>query len=235
MKKIIVTLLLSGTSLVMTAQQKLNEMVNLERYAKDDQKILKKNDKKIDVVLIGNSITEGWVNQDSTFFKTNNYVGRGISGQTSPQLLLRFRQDVLDLKPKAVVINIGTNDIAENTGAYNPKFTLDNIKSMAELAQANGIKVILSAVLPVGKYPWSPEIKDVPQKIDELNKNIKAYAIEKKLPYIDYNTAMRDENGAMRAGLADDGVHPNMSGYVIMEKLAKEAINKVLVVKKAKK
>ena len=235
MRKIIITLLLSGTSLVMTAQQKLNEMVNLERYAKDDQKILKKNDKKIDVVLIGNSITEGWVNQDSTFFKTNNYVGRGISGQTSPQLLLRFRQDVLDLKPKAVVINIGTNDIAENTGAYNPKFTLDNIKSMAELAQANGIKVILSAVLPVGKYPWSPEIKDVPQKIDELNKNIKAYAIEKKLPYIDYNTAMRDENGAMRAGLADDGVHPNMSGYVIMEKLAKEAINKVLVVKKAKK
>ena len=235
MKKIIVTLLLSGTSLVMTAQQKLNEMVNLERYAKDDQKILKKNDKKIDVVLIGNSITEGWVNQDSTFFKTNNYVGRGISGQTSPQLLLRFRQDVLDLKPKAVVINIGTNDIAENTGAYNPKFTLDNIKSMAELAQANGIKVILSAVLPVGKYPWSPEIKDVPQKIDELNKNIKAYASEKKFPYIDYNTAMRDETGAMRAGLADDGVHPNMSGYVIMEKLAKEAIINKVIVKKVKK
>ena len=234
MKKIIVTLLLSGTSLVMTAQQKLNEMVNLERYAKDDQEILHQKDKKIDVVLIGNSITEGWVYQDSTFFKTNNYVGRGISGQTSPQLLLRFRQDVLDLKPKAVVINIGTNDIAENTGAYNPKFTLDNIKSMAELAQANGIKVILSAVLPVGKYPWSPEIKDVPQKIDELNKNIKAYASEKKFPYIDYNTAMRDEKGAMRAGLADDGVHPNMSGYVIMEKLAKETIDKV-VVKKVKK
>ena len=234
MKKIIVTLLLSGTSLVMTAQQKLNEMVNLERYAKDDQEILHQKDKKIDVVLIGNSITEGWVYQDSTFFKTNNYVGRGISGQTSPQLLLRFRQDVLDLKPKAVVINIGTNDIAENTGTYNPKFTLDNIKSMAELAQANGIKVILSAVLPVGKYPWSPEIKDVPQKIDELNKNIKAYASEKKFPYIDYNTAMRDETGAMRAGLADDGVHPNMSGYVIMEKLAKETIDKV-VVKKVKK
>lgn len=234
MKKIIVTLLLSGTSLVMTAQQKLNEMVNLERYAKDDQEILHQKDKKIDVVLIGNSITEGWVYQDSTFFKTNNYVGRGISGQTSPQLLLRFRQDVLDLKPKAVVINIGTNDIAENTGTYNPKFTLDNIKSMAELAQANGIKVILSAVLPVGKYPWSPEIKDVPQKIDELNKNIKAYASEKKFPYIDYNTAMRDEKGAMRAGLADDGVHPNMSGYVIMEKLAKETIDKV-VVKKVKK
>lgn len=229
MKKILslVTLLFSFIFSV-SAQKQLNELPNFERYAKKnaDLPILKEGEKR--VVFIGNSITDGWMDMRPDFFISNNYVGRGIGGQTSPQLLLRFRQDVINLKPVAVVINIGTNDIAENTGKYNPVFTLDNIKSMAELARANGIKVILSSVLPVGEYPWRKEIKFVPQLIDALNNQIKAYAKEMGFAYIDYNVSMRDENGAMIAGYASDGVHPTAEGYAIMETLAKDTIDEVL-------
>lgn len=229
MKKILslVTLLFSFIFSV-SAQKQLNELPNFERYAKKnaDLPILKEGEKR--VVFIGNSITDGWMDMRPDFFIYNNYVGRGIGGQTSPQLLLRFRQDVINLKPVAVVINIGTNDIAENTGKYNPVFTFDNIKSMAELARANGIKVILSSVLPVGEYPWRKEIKFVPQLIDALNNQIKAYAKEMGFAYIDYNVSMRDENGAMIAGYASDGVHPTAEGYAIMETLAKDTIDEVL-------
>jgi lysophospholipase L1-like esterase len=206
--------------------QKYNELINLRKYAKANSELPEpaKNEKR--VVFIGNSITQNWAEQRSDFFTANNYIGRGISGQTSPQLLSRFRQDVINLKPVAVVINIGTNDIAENSGAYDEDFTFGNIKSMAELAKANGIKVILSSVTPVGEYPWRKEILNVPQKIQSLNAKIKAYAKEKKFVYADYYSAMHDENHALIKSYGNDGVHPNAQGYEVMEKIIKEIIRK---------
>lgn len=220
MKKILFLLLTFCMSGVYA--QDITNAANYKRYAESNKNISKQ------VVFIGNSITEGWANASPEFFSANNYIGRGIGGQTSPQLLLRFRQDVINLHPAAVVINIGTNDIAQNTGEYLPQFTMDCIQSMAELAEHNGIKVILSSVLPVGEYPWRKEIKEVPQKIDALNANIKAYAESKGFAYIDYNTPMRRTDGSMKEGLANDGVHPTKEGFRIMEKIAKEAVNKVI-------
>ncbi len=208
--------------------QEFNKLINLYRYAEANAALPApvKGEKR--VVFIGNSITDGWPNAHPDFFKSNNYVGRGISGQTSPQLLSRFRQDVLNLKPVAVLINIGTNDVAQNTGPYNEEFTLGNIMSMAELADANGIKVILSSVTPAGEYPWRKEIKDVPQKIMSLNAKIEAYAKEKGFSYIDYFSVMCDENNALKSNLGTDGVHPNEEGYKIMEATAKKVIDKVI-------
>lgn len=228
MKKTILFILFFSFFTLFSYSQKYNEMINLGRYEGANAELKDPTKKEKRVVFIGNSITEGWVNQRSEFFTNNNYIGRGIGGQTSPQLLSRFRQDVINLKPVAVVINIGTNDIAENTGTYDPDFTLGNIKSMAELAKANGIKVILSSVTPAGGYPWRTEIKNVPEKIKALNKEIEAYAKANKFTYIDYFSEMCDENGALRSGLGDDGVHPNAEGYAIMERLAKKVIDKVV-------
>lgn len=227
MKKFILYALLL-TSFGSIHAQKLNDMVNLKRYSTENSSLpkVKKTDKR--VVLLGNSITEGWVRDNPEFFASNNYIGRGISGQTSPQLLLRFRQDVINLNPVAVLINVGTNDIAENTGLYDPAFTIGNILSMIELAQANNITPILSSVLPVGEYPWRKEIKDVPQKIDALNKQIKALADEKGLYYVDYNTKMRDANGALIKEYGKDGVHPTPEGYKVMEVIAKNIVNKAI-------
>lgn len=228
MKKIFYIMSLFSLFSIFCKAQNFNELINLQKYsaANAELPVPVKGEKR--VVFIGNSITEGWVNMRPDFFKQNNYVGRGIGGQTSPQLLSRFRQDVINLKPVAVIINIGTNDIAENTGPYNAEFTLENIKSMAELAQANGIKVILSSVLPVGEYPWRKEIKNVPNKIDALNAGIKAYAKAKNFAYIDYYTLMHDENRALKSNYGDDGVHPNEEGYLVMEKAAKAVITKLL-------
>lgn len=208
--------------------QEFNKLINLDRYAEANAALPAPAKGEKRVVFIGNSITDGWPNAHPDFFKSNNYVGRGISGQTSPQLLSRFRQDVINLKPVAVLINIGTNDVAQNTGPYKEEFTLGNIMSMAELADANGIKVILSSVTPAGEYPWRKEIKDVPQKIMSLNAKIKAYAKEKGFSYIDYFSVMCDENNALKSNLGTDGVHPNEEGYKIMEATAKKVIDKVI-------
>ena len=208
--------------------QEFNKLINLDRYAEANAALPAPAKGEKRVVFIGNSITDGWPNAHPDFFKSNNYVGRGISGQTSPQLLSRFRQDVINLKPVAVLINIGTNDVAQNTGPYNEEFTLGNIMSMAELADATGIKVILSSVTPAGEYPWRKEIKDVPQKIMSLNAKIKAYAKEKGFSYIDYFSVMCDENNALKSNLGTDGVHPNEEGYKIMEATAKKVIDKVI-------
>jgi lysophospholipase L1-like esterase len=208
--------------------QKYNDLINLKKYSEANSLLpaATKNEKR--VVFIGNSITQGWAEQRTEFFSANNYIGRGISGQTSPQLLSRFRQDVINLKPVAVVINIGTNDIAENTGVYDEEFTLGNIKSMAELAKANGIKVILSSVTPVGQYPWRKDIQDVPQKIQSLNAKIKAYAKANKFAYADYYSVMHDENHAMISSYGGDGVHPNAQGYAVMETVIKETITRTI-------
>lgn len=205
-----------------------NDYAQLERYKKANEMLKPPKAKEKRVVFLGNSITEGWVNVDSDFFEKNNFIGRGISGQTSPQLLLRFRQDVIDLKPKAVVLHIGTNDIAENTGPYNPEFTMSNIKSMVNLAKANDIKVILAAVLPATEFSWRKELGDRSEVIVDLNNRIKAYAKQEKIPFVDYHTALKNDKNGMDKDIAADGVHPTEKGYEIMKGLVLPVVQKVL-------
>lgn len=208
--------------------QDLYEKTNIKKYEKANRELPAPAKKEKRVVFMGNSITEGWVNTHPDFFKENNYIGRGISGQTSPQMLMRFYEDVIALQPKAVVINAGTNDVAENTGSYHPEFTLNNIKAMSSIAEANGIKVILTSVLPASQIKWRLDIKDAPQKIMALNKEIEAYAKANKYGYVDYFSAMKDENNGLPEKLSKDGVHPTGDGYAIMEKLVKEEIKKIV-------
>lgn len=216
--------LLSG---IFVNAQSAFDFANLTRY-KDENTSILSSKKKVDIVFMGNSITEGWVKSHPEFFSENNYTGRGISGQTTSQMLLRFQNDVVALQPKLVIINAGINDIAQNTGIYDPDFTFNNIKAMADIAQKNGIKVIITSVLPAAAFPWRKEITDAPQKVDALNKRLKQYADNNKLIFVDYNTAMRDSKGGMREGLSKDGIHPIPAGYAIMEPMIKNAINKTL-------
>jgi lysophospholipase L1-like esterase len=176
---------------------------------------------------MGNSITEGWGSLDPGFFKGKPYINRGISGQTTPQMLVRFRADVINLKPTVVVILAGTNDIAGNTGPSTLEMIEDNLTSMAELAKANGILVILSSVLPVFDYPWKPGMNPV-VKIAKLNEWIKHYANQHGLIYLDYYSSMVDERKGLKSAYTEDGVHPNEAGYKIMAPLTEEAIAKAL-------
>ena len=179
------------------------------------------------VVFMGNSITEGWINTCPEFFEGRPYINRGIGGQTTPQMLIRFRQDVINLHPKVVVILAGTNDIAGNTGPSTLEMIEDNLASMAEIAHANGIKVILCSVLPAYDYPWRKGMEPN-VKIPELNKWIKNYAEKNKFIYLDYFSAMVDEKNGMQADLSGDGVHPNKKGYEIMQPMVEKAIAKAL-------
>jgi lysophospholipase L1-like esterase len=177
------------------------------------------------VVFMGDSITQGWYLDES--FPGKPYINRGISGQTSPQMVLRFRQDVIDLKPRVVVILAGTNDIAENTGPITLEESEGNLMTMAELATANHIRVVLCSVLPAFDFPWRPGLTPAP-KIDALNAWIKAYAAEKGYVYEDYHSAMKDERDGLPEKLSKDGVHPNAAGYAIMAPLAEAGIEKAL-------
>jgi lysophospholipase L1-like esterase/dienelactone hydrolase len=206
----------------------MKDFGDLNRYKQANSTLLPPKPNENRVVFLGNSITEGWVKLDSVYFSQNNYIGRGISGQTSMQLLLRFRQDVLALKPKVVVLHIGTNDVAENTGSYDPEFTIGNIQSMVEIAKANGLKVILASVLPATNFEWRRSVGNRSDMIVDLNKRLKAYADKNKITFIDYHSAMKNDKNGMNPDLAEDGVHPTMKGYKIMETLAKKAIEKVL-------
>jgi lysophospholipase L1-like esterase len=179
------------------------------------------------VVFMGNSITEGFALYFATLFPGKPYIGRGISGQTTPQMLVRFRQDVIALQPVVAVILAGTNDIAGNTGPSTLEMIEDNIASMAELAQANGIKVVLSSVLPVFDYPWKPGLEPAP-KIVALNRWIKAWAERHGAVFLDYHSVMADERQGMRREFAEDGVHPNEAGYRVMAPLAERAIAEAL-------
>lgn len=204
-----------------------NDWPNLSRY-KDANAALglpAANEKR--VVFMGNSITEGWVNTDAAFFAQNKYIGRGIGGQTTPQMLVRFRADVVALKPKAVVILAGTNDIAGNTGPSTLEMIENNLASMADLAKAHNIKVILCSVLPVYDYPWKPGLQPA-EKIVTLNAWIKKYAAENNCIYVDYWTPLADDRKGMKAAYANDGVHPTLAGYKVMEPLVQQAINKAL-------
>jgi lysophospholipase L1-like esterase len=175
------------------------------------------------VVFMGNSITEDWAKSFATLFPGKPYIGRGISGQTTPQMLVRFRQDVIALQPAVVVILAGTNDIAGNTGPATLEMIEDNLASMAELAHANGIRVVLSSVLPVYDYPWRPGLQPAP-KIIALNAWMKGYAAKHGMVYLDYHTAMADARGGMRGELSKDGVHPNEAGFRVMAPLVEKAI-----------
>ena len=219
-------LLISSTGAM---AQKHDQFANFKRYDKANKELPAPAKKEKRVVFLGNSITEGWVSIHPEFFKENGYIGRGIGGQTSYQFLLRFRNDVINLKPKLVIINAGTNDAAENTGPFDLDITFGNIASMAELAKANGIKVILTSVLPSSGFRWNKKVTDAADRIEALNAKIKAYAKENKIPYVDYYTPM--VSGAERAlnpAYSNDGVHPTLEGYLVMEALIKPAIEKAL-------
>lgn len=210
-----------------TEQQLRTDWANLARFRDANSKLPPPLSTDNRVVFMGNSITEGWQKYFPTMFPGKPYINRGIGGQTTPQMLVRFRQDVIALKPKVVVILAGTNDIAGNTGPSTLEMIEDNLASMAELASANGIKVVMSSVLPVYDYPWKPGLEPAP-KIIALNKWMKDYAVQHGAIYLDYHSAMADARGGMRSELANDGVHPNEAGYRIMAPLVDQAIDKAL-------
>ena len=209
--------------------QKNNDWARLGRYEKANKELPAPAKKEKRVVFMGNSITEGWVKIRPDFFEENGYIGRGIGGQTSYQFVVRFRPDVINLKPKLVVINAGTNDVAENTGPFDLQNTFGNIVSMVELAKTNKIKVILTSVLPAAKFGWNKSIKDAPAKIEALNALIKEYAKKNKIPYVDYYTPMvTGADRALNPAYSKDGVHPTAEGYEVMEALIKPVIDKAL-------
>ncbi len=204
------------------------DWANLARYRDENATVAPPARGEDRVVFFGDSITEGWGKvKESRFFPGKPYLNRGISGQTTPQMLVRFRQDVIALKPRVVVILAGINDIAGNTGPMTLAQTEDNLRSMAELARANGIAVILSAVLPAYDFPWRPGMKPA-GKVVELNVWLKDYAAKNNLTYLDYFTPMADDKQGLKAALTYDGIHPNAAGYAVMEPLAARAVQKAL-------
>ena len=210
--------------------QKTQDWPDFARY-RDSNDTLKAGPNTGDrVVFMGNSITDAWINQSPEFFANNHFIDRGISGQTTPQMLVRFRADVISLQPKAVVLLCGINDIAGNTGPSTLEMIADNIMSMAELAKINHIKVILCSVLPAFDFPWNPGSFPA-EKIIALNAWIKQYADKNRLTYLDYYTQMVDERKGMKSEYSADGVHPNKSGYLVMERIAEPVIRKKVKVK----
>lgn len=202
------------------------DWANLGRFKEDNEKIKALPADKERVVFMGNSITENWIKTYPDFF-TGHYVNRGISGQTTPQMLIRFRADVVDLNPAAVVILAGTNDIAGNTGSSTLAMIMNNIKSMAEIAEANNIKVLLCSVLPAYEFSWSKG-KEPAAKIIALNQRIKEYANSKGFVYIDYHSRMVDSRGGLDAKYTNDEVHPTAKGYNVMQPIIEKEIEKAL-------
>lgn len=221
-------LLLLTTMIAIGFSTEAQDWANLERFREDNAKLAAPRTCDDRVVFMGNSITQGWIDMIPEFFAGRHYINRGIGGQTTPQMLIRFRQDVIHLRPKVVVILAGINDIAGNTGPSSLEMIEDNLHSMTELAQANGIEVVLCSVLPALDFPWRPGM-DPAGKVVELNKRIEAYASIKGAVYCDYFTAMVDERNGLPAELSDDGVHPNEAGYAIMEPFVEKAIARALL------
>jgi lysophospholipase L1-like esterase len=211
-------------------EDQLKDWPNLQRYQAENAALAAPAAGVPRVVFYGDSITDGWGRWTGTgpFFPgKDNYVNRGISGQTTPQMLVRFQQDVVHLRPAAVLILAGTNDIAGNTGPSTPLMTEDNFASMAGIARASGIKVIVASILPAASYPWKPSVDPVPV-IREINQWLKDYCSSEGCVYLDYYSAMVDDKGGMKPGLAKDGVHPTAEGYAIMAPLAEAAIVQAL-------
>lgn len=214
-------------------QTRLNDFANLARYREANSKLAPPAKGENRVVFMGDSITDGW--KLNEYFPNQPFVNRGISGQTTSQMLLRFRPDVIDLKPKVVVILAGTNDISGNTGPTTLETIEGNLASMVEIAHTNGINVVLASIMPVSDYNktsmGNPIIRTVqrpPSQIVALNSWIKQFCAERKIVYLDYFSAMADEKGFLKAEIANDGLHPNAKGYEIMKLLAERAINTAL-------
>lgn len=210
-------------AMIQSSSLQAQDWANLARYKNENAQLElpKANEKR--VVFMGNSITEGWIKKDPDFFSGKPYVNRGISGQTTPQMLLRFQADVIALKPKVVVILAGINDIAGNTGPSTLEMIEDNISSMSVLAKSAGIKVVLSSVLPAYDFPWRPGLSPA-EKVVLLNEWIKNYASKNGFIYLDYYSPMVDDRKGLKAEYTTDGVHPNEKGYKIMEPLVEKAI-----------
>ena len=218
-KLVLVSLLLVAVGLF--AETK--DWAQFERYESKNKALVERPD----VVFMGNSITDCWADTVPAFFADNNFVGRGISGQVSSQMLVRFQEDVINLHPKVVVICCGTNDIAQNNGYISLEHILMNIKSMCELARANKIKPIVCSTLPAKGFKWRPEMKPA-NDIIRLNEMIKEYAKENKIPYVDYHSALKDEENGLPLKYSKDGVHPNAQGYAVMERVIMPILKKVL-------
>jgi lysophospholipase L1-like esterase len=209
-------------------QKILQDWANLGRYRAENASLAPPAAGEERVVFMGDSITDGWGRLHGQFFPGKPYVNRGISGQTTPQMLVRFRPDVIDLKPKAVVILAGTNDLAGNTGPETLEDIEGNLESMAQLAEANGIKVILASVTPVCDYIKPQTQRRPPAEIVALDEWIKNYCARNAFVYLDYYSAMLDENNMLKKELTYDGLHPNDAGYAVMAPLALAAIEKAL-------
>jgi lysophospholipase L1-like esterase len=213
----------------------LKDWPQLARYRDENAKVAPPAKGENRVVFMGDSITDIWQNPKfGGFFPGKPYIDRGISGQTTPQMLIRFRPDVIALKPKAVVVLAGTNDIAGNTGPMTLDMIEANLASMSELARANGIRVVLASLLPVSDYekrdgrPIIQTTRRPPEQIRALNEWMKAYAASNGATYLDYFSAMVDDKGFLKAELSDDGLHPNARGYAVMSPLAEAAIASAL-------
>ena len=203
------------------------DWANLKRFQQENSELLLPKANEHRVIFMGNSITEGWLSIRPEFFKNKPYVNRGISGQTTPQMLVRFRQDVIHLKPSTVVLLAGINDIAENTGPSTIEMIANNIVSMAELAKANHINVIICSVLPANKFPWREGLKPA-EKVIKLNALLQSYSKKHKLAYVDYYSAMVNDSHGLKKELGEDGIHPNKNGYLIMEPILEKAIKKYI-------
>lgn len=212
-----------------SAQDPLNnpDPGNLSHYAAANASLPAPKANEQRVVFMGNSITEGWLLTDPSFFADKPYINRGISGQTTDQMLLRFRQDVIDLKPVVVVLLAGTNDIAQNQGPRTLEAIFNNIVAMAEMAKTNGIRIIICSVLPVIDYPWRPGLQPA-EKILTLNRMLSDYCRAQQLTYLDYHTPMSDDQHGLQYRYGEDGVHPNLAGYRCMEPLVEAALQSVL-------
>ena len=210
-------------------ESKLADWPALGRYKAENAALAAPAKGEQRVVFYGDSITDAWGHRPDTweFFPGKPYLDRGISGQTTPQMVVRFHQDVVNLHPRAVVILAGTNDVAGNTGPMTPEMTEDNLRAMVEMARANGIKVVMTSILPAGDFPWKRGMEPA-GKIRLLNTWLEAYCKSEGIVYVDYYASLADESGAMKPGLSMDGVHPNAAGYAIMAPLAEAGIQKAL-------
>jgi lysophospholipase L1-like esterase len=193
------------------------EWAGLKRYAAANASLKQRKPREKRTVFFGDSITEAWNLSQS--FPGRGFINRGISGQTTPQMLIRFRQDVVNLQATRCVILGGTNDLAGNTGEASLEEIQGYLASLCEIAHENDIKVFLASLLPVIDYPWSPGLNPAP-KVKALNKWLRKYARQKGFKYLDYYSRMADKNGALKQGFGDDGVHPNDRGYAIMQAVA---------------
>jgi lysophospholipase L1-like esterase len=203
------------------------DWAQLQQYREDDVRVRALTTAERRVVFLGDSITRGWMVFHPEFFTGNGFIDRGISGQTTPQMLVRFRQDVVRLAPEAVHLMGGTNDIAENTGPFDPDATKNNLMSMVELARMHRIRLVLGAIPPAAAFPWR-SVPDPVGKIRTLNEWIRAYATQNGFGFADYTLPLDDGAGAMKPGLSYDGVHPTRAGYLAMEAVASAAINETL-------